>query len=63
MALWTKVQNLPADSLRQLQAVYGENFPLEVRAALAHWLEGKPWFVLHLPKNDSLRELKGPLSK
>ncbi|XP_076056633.1 signal transducer and transcription activator Stat92E isoform X4 [Oratosquilla oratoria] len=41
MSLWNKAQQLPADALRQVQAIYGEQFPIEVRHCLASWIEDK----------------------
>ncbi|CAN8013237.1 unnamed protein product [Ixodes persulcatus] len=43
MALWGRLQELPRDLLRQCQLIYGEHFPIEVRCALAPWIEDKPW--------------------
>ncbi|KAL1414570.1 hypothetical protein MTO96_007355 [Rhipicephalus appendiculatus] len=43
MALWARLQELPGELLRQCQLAYGEHFPMEVRCALAHWIEEKPW--------------------
>lgn len=43
MALWAKAQQLQGDSLRQVKAVYGDHFPIEVRHVLADWIEQKPW--------------------
>ncbi|XP_032786524.2 signal transducer and activator of transcription 5B isoform X1 [Daphnia magna] len=41
MSLWTKAQQLQGEALRQVQAVYGEHFPIEVRHFLAPWIESK----------------------
>jgi signal transducer and activator of transcription 5B len=41
MSLWTKAQQLQGEALRQVQAVYGEHFPIEVRHFLAPWIENK----------------------
>ena len=41
MSLWTKSQQLQGEALRQVQAVYGEHFPIEVRHFLAPWIESK----------------------
>ncbi|XP_046451783.1 signal transducer and activator of transcription 5B-like isoform X1 [Daphnia pulex] len=41
MSLWAKSQQLQGDALRQVQAVYGEHFPIEVRHCLAPWIESK----------------------
>lgn len=52
MALWARLQELPGELLRQCQLAYGEHFPMEVRCALAHWIEGKPWQEMD-PDNPS----------
>lgn len=41
MSLWAKAQQLQGEALRQVQAVYGEHFPIEVRHFLAPWIESK----------------------
>ncbi|XP_050693053.1 signal transducer and activator of transcription 5B-like isoform X3 [Eriocheir sinensis] len=41
MSLWNRAQQLPPDALRQVQNVYGEQFPIEVRHYLAGWIEDK----------------------
>lgn len=46
MSLWTKLQALPEEALRQVHQAYGEHFPIEVRCALADWIEEKPWIQL-----------------
>ena len=38
-SMWHKLQQLPAEVSRQLQSIYSDHFPLEVRHALAGWLE------------------------
>lgn len=45
MALWSKAQQLPPDSihLQQIRAIYGEHFPIEVRHYLAQFIEEKFW--------------------
>lgn len=43
MSLWAKAQQLPADTLQQIRAIYGEHFPIEVRHFLAPWIEEKFW--------------------
>lgn len=44
MALWMKAQNLSEEALKQVQAVYGEHFSIEVRHFLAQWIEEQPWY-------------------
>ncbi|XP_045119037.1 signal transducer and activator of transcription 5B-like isoform X2 [Portunus trituberculatus] len=41
MSLWNRAQQLPPDALREVQNVYGEQFPIEVRHYLAGWIEDK----------------------
>ncbi|XP_071530717.1 signal transducer and activator of transcription 5B isoform X2 [Panulirus ornatus] len=41
MSLWNRAQQLPPEALRQVQNVYGEQFPIEVRHYLAGWIEDK----------------------
>lgn len=52
MALWAKAQQLPAESLQQIRAIYGEHFPIEVRHYLAQWIEDKFWSDIEpVPEN------------
>jgi len=41
MAQWAKVQQLQGEALNQVQQLYGENFPIEVRHFLAPLIESK----------------------
>ncbi|XP_036889228.1 signal transducer and activator of transcription 5A [Sturnira hondurensis] len=43
MAGWMQAQQLQGDALRQMQGLYGQHFPIEVRHYLAQWIEGQPW--------------------
>lgn len=43
MALWIQAQQLQGDALHQMQALYGQHFPIEVRHYLAQWIETQPW--------------------
>ncbi|RWS07662.1 signal transducer and activator of transcription 5B-like protein [Dinothrombium tinctorium] len=43
MALWAKLQELPEEAQHSVQMLYSDHFPIVVRAALAHWIEEKPW--------------------
>lgn len=44
MSLWSRLQQLPPEGLRQVHQLYGgEHFPIEVRCALAEWIEMQPW--------------------
>lgn len=52
MALWEKTQKLSGAQLKDLQSIYGEHFPLELRDYLAPWIELQPWWVLN-KENDT----------
>lgn len=43
MALWARVQQLHGEALQQVGLAYGENFPIDVRCALAQWIEDQNW--------------------
>ncbi|KAI1290153.1 Signal transducer and activator of transcription 5A [Halotydeus destructor] len=43
MSSWDKLQELPNDAVQKVWALYGEHFPIEVRCALAQWLDQQPW--------------------
>lgn len=43
MAVWIQAQQLQGDALRQMQALYGQHFPIEVRHYLSQWIEAQPW--------------------
>ncbi|XP_069810184.1 signal transducer and activator of transcription 5B [Dendropsophus ebraccatus] len=43
MAVWIQAQQLQGDALRQMQALYGQHFPIEVRHYLSHWIEAQTW--------------------
>lgn len=43
MAGWIQAQQLTGDALRQMQALYGQHFPIEVRHYLSQWIESQPW--------------------
>nr|XP_060503712.1 signal transducer and activator of transcription 5A [Panthera onca] len=48
MAGWIQAQQLQGDALRQMQVLYGQHFPIEVRHYLAHWIESQPWDAIDL---------------
>uniref|UniRef100_A0A673KJR0 Signal transducer and activator of transcription n=1 Tax=Sinocyclocheilus rhinocerous TaxID=307959 RepID=A0A673KJR0_9TELE len=48
MALWIQAQQLQGDALHQMQSLYGQHFPIEVRHYLAQWLEAQPWDAIDL---------------
>ncbi len=39
MLLWDRTKTLPKDLLKQVEDVYRDSFPLEVRLHLAAWIE------------------------
>ncbi|CAI5790227.1 signal transducer and activator of transcription 5B [Podarcis lilfordi] len=43
MAVWIQAQQLQGDALRQMQDLYGQHFPIEVRHYLSQWIESQPW--------------------
>lgn len=43
MALWAQTQQLQGEALHQMQALYDQHFPIEVRHYLAQWIEAQPW--------------------
>ncbi|XP_018414337.1 PREDICTED: signal transducer and activator of transcription 5B [Nanorana parkeri] len=43
MAVWIQAQQLQGDALRQMQALYGQHFPIEVRHYLSQWIEAQSW--------------------
>jgi len=45
MSLWTSVQQLNGDAMRQIQLVYGVHFPIEVRHFFANWIEEQHWYA------------------
>ncbi|KAK1331179.1 hypothetical protein QTO34_009128 [Cnephaeus nilssonii] len=50
MAGWIQAQQLQGDALRQMQVLYGQHFPIEVRHYLAQWIESQPWDAID-PEN------------
>lgn len=49
MSLWIQAQQLQGEALHQMQALYGQHFPIEVRHYLAQWIESQPWYVWTFP--------------
>lgn len=45
MAVWIQAQQLQGDALHQMQSLYGQHFPIEVRHYLSQWIEGQLWYV------------------
>lgn len=43
MSIWERLESLPNEALQQVQQIYGEHFPIEVRCALSKWIEEQPW--------------------
>ncbi len=48
MAVWIQAQQLQGDALHQMQSLYGQHFPIEVRHYLSQWIEGQLWYVKSL---------------
>uniref|UniRef100_A0AAX7U7K1 Signal transducer and activator of transcription n=1 Tax=Astatotilapia calliptera TaxID=8154 RepID=A0AAX7U7K1_ASTCA len=48
MAMWIQAQQLQGDALHQMQALYGQHFPIEVRHYLAQWIESQLWDSVEL---------------
>ncbi|XP_061823075.1 signal transducer and activator of transcription 5B-like isoform X4 [Nerophis lumbriciformis] len=48
MAMWIQAQQLQGEALHQMQALYGQHFPIEVRHYLAQWIEGQLWNSVEL---------------
>ncbi|XP_061159867.1 inactive phospholipase C-like protein 2 [Syngnathus typhle] len=43
MAVWIQAQQLQGDALHQMQSLYGQHFPIEVRHYLSQWIESQLW--------------------
>ncbi|KAJ7345526.1 hypothetical protein JRQ81_001476 [Phrynocephalus forsythii] len=43
MAQWNQVQQLEVKYLEQIDQIYDDKFPMEVRHLLAQWIEGQDW--------------------
>ncbi|XP_078482928.1 STAT-b protein isoform X2 [Ciona intestinalis] len=55
MSLWAKVRELEGDSLRQIQNLYGPNFPIEFRHYFADIIERQQWDQLdpdNIPQDE-----------
>uniref|UniRef100_A0A8C5GTH9 Signal transducer and activator of transcription n=1 Tax=Gouania willdenowi TaxID=441366 RepID=A0A8C5GTH9_GOUWI len=48
MAMWIQAQQLQGDALHQMQALYGQHFPIEVRHYLAQWIENQQWDLVDM---------------
>ncbi|KAJ8284399.1 hypothetical protein COCON_G00032490 [Conger conger] len=48
MAVWIQAQQLQGDALHQMQSLYGQHFPIEVRHYLSQWIEGQLWDSIDL---------------
>lgn len=53
MAVWIQAQQLQGEALRQMQALYGQHFPIEVRHYLSQWIESQAWWVSGVPVGDT----------
>ncbi|KAF4084574.1 hypothetical protein AMELA_G00107810 [Ameiurus melas] len=63
MALWIQAQQLQGDALHQMQALYGQHFPIEVRHYLAQWIETQPWDAIDIEKQQEEFKAKRLLDK
>lgn len=43
MSQWNQVQQLEAKFLEQIDQIYDDKFPMEVRHLLAQWIENQDW--------------------
>ncbi|XP_007907689.1 signal transducer and activator of transcription 5A [Callorhinchus milii] len=48
MSVWTQAQQLQGEALRQMQSLYGQHFPIEVRHYLSQWIESQAWDTIDL---------------
>ncbi|KAG2461114.1 STA5B protein, partial [Polypterus senegalus] len=48
MAVWIQAQQLCGEALHQMQALYGQHFPIEVRHYLSQWIESQTWDTIDL---------------
>ena len=61
MSLWAKVRELEGDALRQIQSLYGPNFPIQFRHYFADIIERQMWyefsyFISNITLFDSLSD-------
>ncbi|XP_075222019.1 signal transducer and transcription activator Stat92E isoform X2 [Lycorma delicatula] len=56
MSLWMRTQQLKGNAFQQIRAVYGDQFPIEVRHFLASWLEERMWVEIE-PQNPQHEQL------
>lgn len=52
MAVWIQAQQLQGDALHQMQGLYGQHFPIEVRHYLSQWIESQLWWVAPLHQKN-----------
>ncbi|MBN3315922.1 STA5B protein, partial [Atractosteus spatula] len=48
MAVWIQAQQLQGEALHQMQSLYGQHFPIEVRHYLSQWIESQMWDSIDL---------------
>uniref|UniRef100_UPI00398F8C55 signal transducer and activator of transcription 5B-like isoform X1 n=2 Tax=Pristiophorus japonicus TaxID=55135 RepID=UPI00398F8C55 len=48
MSVWIQAQQLQGEALRQMQSLYGQHFPIEVRHYLSQWIETQAWDSIDL---------------
>ncbi|XP_043910655.1 signal transducer and activator of transcription 5B-like isoform X3 [Protopterus annectens] len=52
MAMWIQAQQLQGDALHQMQSLYGQHFPIEVRHYLSQWIESQAWDAVDLDSSQ-----------
>ncbi|XP_077993966.1 signal transducer and activator of transcription 5B-like isoform X2 [Glandiceps talaboti] len=58
MALWSRAQHLQGDNLKQIQAIYGVHFPIEIRHHCADWIESQGWHNVDVNNPNDEAEAK-----
>uniref|UniRef100_A0A668AIR1 Signal transducer and activator of transcription n=1 Tax=Myripristis murdjan TaxID=586833 RepID=A0A668AIR1_9TELE len=53
MAVWIQAQQLQGEALHQMQALYGQHFPIEVRHYLAQWIESQLWYAVRVQAEEA----------
>ena len=45
MSQWKQIQQLEIKYLEQVDYLYDDNFPMDIRQVLANWIESQDWWV------------------
>ena len=64
-SLWDRTQKLPKELFKQVEQVYGDHFPLDVRFQLALWIE-ENFFSVNVeikPEDQSSQSLAAQLAQ